>query len=184
MGAFRVLFVCTGNRFRSALAQECFARACDEVPVEVASAGLLDVDGAPALPEAVALGAEVGLDLTRHAARTLSGADAGSFDLVVGFEPEHVAAAVVEHGAAPERSFTLPELVRLLRAIPVPDGPDPTTAARDALSAAHRLRGDAPTFVPGERLPDPFGKPAGAQQEIAARVMDLTQALAASLFPG
>jgi protein-tyrosine-phosphatase len=46
---FRVAFVCTGNRFRSPLAAALFRSAAEGLPVEVASAGTLDLGGVGAL---------------------------------------------------------------------------------------------------------------------------------------
>jgi len=51
--AFRIDFVCTGNRFRSPLAAELLRRAIGGLPVEVASVGTLDLGPLSALPEAM-----------------------------------------------------------------------------------------------------------------------------------
>lgn len=77
----RVLFVCTANTCRSALAEGLArARLGPEAGVTFSSAGLYALDGAPSTPHAVAVAAEVGVDLGGHRARSatrelLEGAD-------------------------------------------------------------------------------------------------------------
>ena len=114
----RVAFVCTGNRFRSPLAAALFESEAENLPVEVASLGTLDLGDEPALPEAVALAEGLGLDLTAHRARSVAELELGAYDLVLGFERKHVVASVVDAKAKIERTFTLPELLGLLRGVP------------------------------------------------------------------
>lgn len=64
-----VLFVCTGNTCRSALA-EAFWRVC-RPDIPVASAGTQAWPGAPAATEAVLVAASRGGDLSGHRARSL-----------------------------------------------------------------------------------------------------------------
>lgn len=67
-----ILFVCTGNTCRSAMA-EGLARAKlgPEAEAAFASAGLYALDGAPATDHAVRVAAEVGVDLGAHRARSV-----------------------------------------------------------------------------------------------------------------
>ena len=79
----RVLFVCTGNTCRSALA-EAIART-RLVPgsgVTVESAGLYALDETPATPHAIAAAAEVGADLSDHRARSVTRAMAEEADRI------------------------------------------------------------------------------------------------------
>ena len=73
--SYRVLFVCTGNTCRSPMA-EALARAAvearDWTGVEVASAGVAAVDGAPASPEVAVVLGEVGIGPVEHRARSLT----------------------------------------------------------------------------------------------------------------
>lgn len=64
----KVLFVCTGNLCRSPLAE---ALAVSR-GVEARSAGTAALEGEPATPEARAVAAERGLDLSAHRARLLA----------------------------------------------------------------------------------------------------------------
>ena len=69
----RVLFVCTGNTCRSALAEGIArARLGPESGVAFESAGLYALDRAPATPNALAVAAEAGVDLAAHRARPVT----------------------------------------------------------------------------------------------------------------
>lgn len=66
----RILFVCTGNTCRSALAEGIArARLGPESGIAFESAGLDALDEAPATPHALAVAAEAGADLDAHRAR-------------------------------------------------------------------------------------------------------------------
>jgi hypothetical protein len=94
----------------------------------------------------------------------------------------HVAAAVVDGGAAAERTFTMPELVGLLREVE-PQEQDPVSRAREAVSLAHRTRsGRPPQLLDANELGDPYGRSAKVYRETAERVEALTEELAARLF--
>ena len=95
---FEILFVCTGNRARSPLAQALCLRYAVGLDVAVRSAGTLGLRGAPPLAEAVKAGRRLGVDIASHRSIALAEADAGAADLVLGFEPMHAAAAL-EAGA-------------------------------------------------------------------------------------
>jgi protein-tyrosine phosphatase len=177
---FDVVFLCTGNRFRSPLAAALFARATEGLPVRVRSLGTLDVGPVSVLPEALEEAASLGLDLSAHRACKLTGEDLSDADLVVGFERMHVASAVVEAGARRERTFTLPELVGLLDAIGPLSGRDPVERARSALQAAHESRPASHALVP--QVADPLGRPRRAQTKTAKQLEELVSRLAAELF--
>ena len=172
MNAFRAVFVCTGNRFRSPLAAAIFRNEAERLGahVEVESYGLLELDGTGALHEALELGTAFGVDLASHRSRALQSGVLTAADLVVGFERIHVATAVVDAGARRDVAFTLPELVQLLS----PGAGDARERIRGA--AARRKEFDVP------ELEDPLGRPYRRQEEIAARAAELATALARGLF--
>jgi hypothetical protein len=93
-------------------------------------------------------------------------------DLVLGFEKFHLAAAVVDGGAARSRVFTLPELVGLLEDLRHEGTP------RERIAAAAEVRG--PIGRPAE-IADPFGEPAAYQGQVAAEVVRLSERLASLL---
>jgi protein-tyrosine phosphatase len=177
---FRVLFVCTGNRCRSPFAAASFAKLTRGLPVEVESAGTADLGPVPPTVDAIRVAGSHGADVTRHSARSLDQIDASGFDLVIGFERAHVAAAVVEGGARYERAFLLPELERLLAHVEILDVDDPLERARAVLSAAHEARTG---FIPGEEVDDPIGRPLRKYQEVFADIDELNEGIVDSLFP-
>ena len=154
-----------------------FAAETDGLPVEVSSLGTLDLGPVPALPEAVTLAEELGLglDLTSHRARQLG--DLRDRDLVVGFERKHVMAAVVDAGAAVERTFTLPELVELLRGLSAPPAD-----ARERIAAAHAARPPDFRNRPLAEIRDPLGLSAPEQRAVARTVEVQVSELATALF--
>jgi protein-tyrosine phosphatase len=180
MNDFDVVFICTGNVFRSALAEAIFGTLTQGNPVRVSSAGTLDLGGAPAHAEAIAVAPDLGVDLYAHRARAVAHVDLSDTDLVLGFERGHVAAAVVDAGAPRERTFTLPELVELLDAVRAQGGTDSAERARAlvAAAAAQRLPG-----APFPEIADPIGKSRKVFAATAREVADLTSALAEKLFP-
>ena len=179
----RIAFVCTGNRFRSPLAAALLAQEVDGLPVRMVSLGTLDLGRKPALPEAVAIAKELGLDLSGHSSRNLASVELDSFDLVLGFERKHIMSAVVEAHAAIERTFTLPELVALLRQLAGPPLPaDPVERAVVRIRQAHAIRPPGFRTAPVPELGDPLGKTLQAQRRTAAELSDLVSELAVGLF--
>ena len=176
---FRICFVCTGNRCRSPVAAGAFERSTKGLPVEITSAGILEA-GHSSPKETVRAAREAGLVLDRHRSRTLGDLDLSDYDLVIGFEFDHIAAAVVDHRARRETTFGLRELVGLLEEIEPPEEPDPIARARTALKRANELRGDDLPRVRPVR--DPYGLPLGEHRKMVATVTDLCERLARGLF--
>jgi protein-tyrosine phosphatase len=165
---FSVVFVCTGNQFRSPLAEAVFAREARR-PVLVSSCGTAALEGSAAFAEALELVSELSVDLSRHRSRGLS--ELAGADLVVGFERTHVERAVVDGGAPRERTFTLPQAVELLEASPREGSPGERV---EALRPGNVF--DAP------EIEDPISLGTDRQREVMAEIEDLTQRLARALF--
>lgn len=174
----RIVFVCTGNRARSALAAALLQRQTEGLPVLVESCGTLDLGAVPALPEALRAGARLGLDLSAHRATALASGSLADADLVLGFEPSHVAAAVVDGGARRERAFTLPELLAQAPFSP----PVGELHERIAFVAerAHAQRRGSPFSAPS--VPDPLGGAPEVFDRTAARIDALVAELARELL--
>lgn len=177
---FEVVFVCTGNRFRSALAEGVFRNAAGDNGLAVQSYGTLRLDSMPPLPEAVELARAHGVDLSAHRCRSLAGQDLRDADLVVGFELVHAATAVLDAHAARDRTFLLAELVAYLEQIAsTADGT--AEGARRVVEAAAALRRKQPNLAV-EQIDDPLGQSSKAQALIADDVAALTSRLAVRLF--
>ena len=181
---FSVVFVCTGNRARSPLAEALLRRRVESLPVHVSSCGTLDLGGLPPLPEASAVAATLGVDLAKHRSRQLLAGGLATADLVVGFEPAHMARAIEEGKAESSRTFLLLELPTALA-----EGPASARTTSEVEWARHVVREMAarrPVWRTDDdrmTLPDPYGE---SRQRFAemARVLDaMTGLLAVRLFP-
>lgn len=89
----RILFVCTGNTCRSALAEAIARKIIVErglADVEVSSAGTSAWDGAPASDGALLVGMERGLDLSQHRAQMLTRELLADATMVLAMGPHHL----------------------------------------------------------------------------------------------
>lgn len=89
----RILFVCTGNTCRSALAEAIARKVIIErglSEVDIQSAGTSAWDGAPASDGALLVGMERNLDLGQHRAQTLTRELVRDADLVLAMGPHHL----------------------------------------------------------------------------------------------
>jgi protein-tyrosine phosphatase len=89
----RLLFICTGNTCRSAMAEAMARRIIVErgIPdVEVGSAGTAAWENAPASDGALLVCLEHEVDLSQHHARLLTEELVRSHDLILGMGPHHV----------------------------------------------------------------------------------------------
>lgn len=84
-----IFVVCTGNSCRSPLAAAFLAQACAGLPVIVTSAGVGAPVGNPATQFAIAVGKELGVDLTSHRARQVDRNMIVAADLILVMEHEH-----------------------------------------------------------------------------------------------
>jgi protein-tyrosine phosphatase len=182
LDTFSIAFVCTGNRFRSPLAEAFVHRLTLGLPVSTESYGTLRVEDAPPLPEAVEIALWCGISLAEHRTRYVSTASLQDVDLLLGFEPAHIRQAVVDAQAPRRRSFTIGDFVPLLPVYGAPS-PDEDVAARArALVAAAAQRFADSTATKSKSMPDPFGGPWKVYRETASEIRELTIALAERLF--
>jgi len=85
----RILFVCAGNLCRSFMAERIFRKQLkkrDLPHVQTESAGLLDLEGAAADPQALSILREKGIDGSRHRSRPLSADMVSRADMVLVME--------------------------------------------------------------------------------------------------
>ena len=89
----RILFVCTGNTCRSAIAEAVARKVIIErglSDVELQSAGTSAWDGAPASDGALLVGMERNLDLSQHRSQTLTRELVRDADLILAMGPHHL----------------------------------------------------------------------------------------------
>ena len=180
-----VVFICTGNRFRSPLAAAIFGDAAAKhgVPVTVESVGTLDTGSPPAFPETIEHAERFGLDISDHRARHALAVDLTGADVVIGFERTHVAFAIVDAGVPAEKAFTLPELVQLLELEDVPvRRPDAAQGARLAIDQASARRVALGRTPGSPEIVDPVTVPRRVWAQVADEIHDLVGRLAHELF--
>ena len=177
---FDVVVICSGNRFRSPIAEAVLRRAAEGLPVRVRSFGTMDLPPGHALSEALELAPSYGLDLMSHRSRPLAGEDLRDADLVIGFELIHVSTAVVGAGAHRERTFLITELTTALDEIARQPEDGVVERARAVVRQADEAR-KAATGRPQE-IADPIGGPAAGYRRSAAEVYRLTTSVAERLF--
>lgn len=184
LAPFRVAFVCTGNRFRSALAAAAFRSVSLHLPVEVDSYGTLDIGSAQPLPEAVSIAASYGLDVSGHLAKSLGTTDLSQRSLVVGFEPQHITTAVAIAGARADRTFLLRELNDLIEQVDVAPDRDPIERAIQTIARADLHRRREPRRWLGREIADPIGLTQPEQHAIGQAVCGGAIKAAQELFGG
>ncbi|MGB9661850.1 MAG: low molecular weight protein arginine phosphatase [Moorellaceae bacterium] len=147
-----VLFVCTGNTCRSAMAEGLARKIAGDRgwELEVFSAGLAAWPGAPATEEAIRAAAELGADIKEHRARHLESELVEKADLILTMTAAHKKAVMDRFPAAREKTFTLMEYV----------------AEPSAEESPEEERGD---------IPDPVGGPLEVYRTCAARLKDLVE---------
>lgn len=171
-----VIFVCTANRARSPLAEALYRRYTSDLQTVASSYGTSDVGAAAPLATAVEAGTQLGVDLSVHRARALARGALANSDLVLGFEPFHVAAAIVDGGASPAHTFLLGELVALLSSGTIAHA-DPRALIELADAMRVRSRPDETGAVL-----DPVGKGDAVMAAVAAQVDGLVSRLVNQLF--
>ena len=108
---FNVLVLCTHNRTRSVMMAGLLRKHLgNDRRFGVTSAGFRE-EGLPALPEAVALLAEQGIDASGHLSRRVTPEMVRSANLVLTAEKQHVVSVVADLGGDFDRVFTLLEFV-------------------------------------------------------------------------
>jgi len=109
-----VLFVCTGNQFRSPIAAAAFVRKLDNESSgggwRVESAGTWAVAGKPPLPEAFRAAAACGLSLEGHTARMLEASMLSNSDLILVMESGQKEAILSEFHNVSKKVFLLSEM--------------------------------------------------------------------------
>jgi protein-tyrosine phosphatase len=126
-----VLFICTGNQFRSPIAEETFRQLLKEdgrKGWDVSSAGTWTAPGQPPFRETVELARSLGLDLSGHLTRLVDESMLASADVVLVMESGHKESLEIEFPKEKKKVFLLAEVVKDMKY----DIPDPAMALDDA----------------------------------------------------
>ncbi|MFG2869397.1 low molecular weight phosphatase family protein [Streptomyces sp. NPDC048338] len=180
-----VLFVCTGNTYRSPLAERLLlARLGPDSPIRVSSAGTRAPAGDRMDPATRSVLAELGGDADGFRPGSLTTERVMRASLVLGMEREHREAAVRLVPLALRRCFTLREFVRLAEG-DRQDGGDPLPGGADVpglVARAAARRGTVAPPGPGaDGIPDPYGEPHDVLRRCAADIDALADRLAVLL---
>lgn len=165
---FTLLFVCTGNMCRSAMAAvlataELYRRLGPSGPYRVLSAGTRARDGHPMdANSAQALFEECRLNANGFAATELRPEHVQGADLVLTAERTHRRKVVDLEPLALKRAFTIAEFARVGPAVAMSLAPaaDPLERARRLVGESARLRGTIrPNRPDDDDIADPIGRP-------------------------
>ncbi|TML57666.1 MAG: hypothetical protein E6G18_13625 [Actinobacteria bacterium] len=181
MDVFSIAFVCTGNRFRSPLAEAFVQRLTLGLPVTVESFGTLPLENALPLKEATEIALWCGISLSSHRTRYVNNASLEEVDLLLGFEPAHIQQAVVDARAPRERSFTLGDFVSLLPAEGAAPDDDVVKRAGSLVAAAGDRLAEFPKPTMSA-MRDPFGGSWKLYRQTASDIRDLSVTLVERLF--
>lgn len=187
MPPFRVLVVCTGNVYRSPLA-ECLLRhqllEYRQV-VHLSSAGTRAVTGMP-MAAAVAsflLGRGVQPDAMGSCRLTKEMVE--NADLVLGAETEHREAAVrLSPVRALSRAFTFREFARLVRSEDAAGVVDPAARFVILVRGAAARRGALSTGTGDVDVADPLGAPPPQVHECLVQIEEIVERIAAAMRTG
>jgi protein-tyrosine phosphatase len=161
-----ILFVCTGNICRSALADRLARTYLDDAPaIQVASAGTRALVGSGMDPASAEVLRALGGDPAGFTARRLDASSVASAQLVLGMTREHRRAALELDPRALSRAYTLREAADLLQVLDGAQLPGETFAERSAAlvramaGARSRRSGSA-----DDDVADPIGRPLAVHQ--------------------
>ena len=109
----KILFVCTGNTCRSPMAEGLFRKMMQERELEdkvlCHSAGLAAVEGMPVSENAVLACQELGVDISDHTARRISGEELSVWDLYFPMSKTH--GYILAQAGVPQTKIYIPKYI-------------------------------------------------------------------------
>ncbi|MDK1345881.1 low molecular weight phosphatase family protein [Streptomyces sp. 378] len=187
MPPFRVLVVCTGNIYRSPLA-ECLLRHRlleHRQVIHVSSAGTRAVAGVPTAAAVTSFLAARGLQPCEVGSRRLTEEMVETADLVLGAAREHREAAVrLSPVRALSRAFTFREFARLVRPEDAAGTLDPAARFAALVQGAAARRGAVSTRMGDVDVKDPLGAPPPQVQQCLVQIEEAVERITALVRTG
>ncbi|WP_245936214.1 arsenate reductase/protein-tyrosine-phosphatase family protein [Streptomyces cahuitamycinicus] len=184
---FRVLVVCTGNIYRSPLA-ECLLRhrlVEHRQVIHLGSAGTRAVTGVPMAAAVASFLLGRGVRPCGVGSRRLTKEMVESADLVLGAATEHREAAVrLSPVRALPRAFTFREFARLVRAEDAAGVVDPAARFVALVQGAAARRGAVSTRMGDVDVNDPLGAPPPRVHECLIQIEEIVERIAAPMQTG
>jgi len=144
-GPLRVLFVCTGNICRSAIAEQVFRARYSGENIEFSSAGVGALVGRGMPEQAAEISRQLGGAPDAHSARQITKEMIAESDLVIALSREHRSEIVRTHPRSNRYTFTLREFARVLESYAGDSEAKPIP--RTAAAAAGVFRGAVPIIA-------------------------------------
>jgi protein-tyrosine phosphatase len=173
VSGFRVLFVCIGNVCRSPLGERLLAKRLEGRDVEVASAGVAAMVGAPMSPESAIHLEPYGATADGFVARQLTQAMVEESDLILCATTAIRSRVLEDSPGALRRTFTVLELAALFDVI----GPDGDPAALVRTAAQERSRAALDDYD----IADPYGRDEAAYARAAELITAAVERIAKGL---
>lgn len=184
---FRVLFVCTGNICRSAIAEQVFRARYGSDQIRFSSAGTGALVGAAMPEQAAEISRHLGGNPDQHSGRQLTKDIVAESELVIALTRDHRSEIVRTHPRANRYSFTLREFARVLESYTRDDEAKPLTRAATLaetlrsgipLIAAQRGYADAPATPDDDDVIDPYRRPQEIYDRAGAEISDAIDRIA------
>jgi len=107
----KILFVCTGNICRSAMAEGLARKIAKEnnLDMEIYSAGIFAMKGDHASYNSVAIMKEYDVDIVTHVATPIEEADVEDMDLILCATSSHKAQVIMRYPSVKGRAYTMKE---------------------------------------------------------------------------